>query len=167
MKRSLQRAKTTPKPVARTETSLRAAIDRLLRGEITVRDFPWLNEDEKRAVGAFGMSLLEAGQAESARRVFEILVDLEPDVAVHPLMIGHAYLLEMRYPDAFRAFGQAITLSAGDADNQEVASEALLARGDLLLRIGRVVEARADLADAATRMAPGPRRRSLEVFLAA
>jgi hypothetical protein len=34
------------------------------------------------------------------------------------------------------------------------------------LRLGRVVEARADLADAATRMTDPARRRSIEAFLA-
>ena len=57
-------------------------------------------------------------------------------------------------------------VAAQDERNQEVASEAFLARGDLLLRLNRVVEARADLADAATRMTDPVRKKSLEAFLA-
>ncbi len=139
---------------------------RLIRGDIEVRDFPWLTGSERRALGALGMSMLKVGKAEVARAAFGVLVDLEPELAVHYLMVGHAAALYDDVQGAFENFSRAISLSAHDERNQEVASEAFLARGDLLLRIGRTVEARADLADAATRMADPIRRRSLETFLA-
>jgi len=139
---------------------------RLIRGDIEVRDFPWLSEKERRALGALGMSTLKSGKPDVAKAAFGVLIDLEPDVAVHHLMFGHASALADEVQAAFRSFGRAITLAAADARNREVASEAFLARGDLLLRLGRTVEARADLADAATRMSDPVRRRSIEAFLA-
>lgn len=139
---------------------------RLIRGEIDVRDFPWLSDSERRALGALGMSMLKAGKGDVAGAAFGVLVDLEPDVAIHHLMVGHAAALTDDVPNAFECFGQAIRLAAQDEDNYEVAAEAFLARGDLLLRLGRLVEARADLADAAIRMADPMRKKSLETFLA-
>ena len=139
---------------------------KLIRGDIDVRDFPWLTESERRALGALGMSMLKAGKADVARAAFGVLIDLEPDVAVHHLMTGHAAALADDVQSAFESFGKAIRLAAQDERNQEVASEAFLARGDLLLRLNRVVEARADLADAATRMTDPVRKKSLEAFLA-
>ena len=140
---------------------------RLIRGEIDVRDFPWLTDHERRSLGALGMSMLRSGRADVAKAAFGVLIDLEPDNPVHRLMWGHAAALADEVQDAFRAFTESIRLGAGDDTNNEVASEAFLARGDLLLRLGRTVEARADLADAATRMADPMRRKSIEAFLAA
>lgn len=139
---------------------------RLIRGEIEVRDFPWLSDQERRALGALGMSMLRSGKADVAQAAFGVLIDLEPEAAVHHLMFGHASALAEEVQTAFKSFGQAISLSALDERNAEVASEAFLARGDLLLRLGRTVEARADLADAAVRMADPVRKRSIEAFLA-
>ncbi len=148
-----------PRQVARN-------LARLIRGEIEVREFPWLSGQERRALGALGMSMLRSGRAEIARAVFGVLIDLEPEAAVHHLMLGHAAALADEVHQAFQSFCRAIALAAQDARNREVASEAFLARGDLLLRLGRTVEARADLADAATRMSDPVRRRSIEAFLA-
>lgn len=139
---------------------------RLIRGEIDVRDFPWLSEQERRALGALGMSMLKSGKPDVAKAAFGVLIDLEPEAAVHHLMLGHAAALGDEVHEAFQAFCRAIALAAQDERNKEVASEAFLARGDLLLRLGRIVEARADLADAATRMSDPVRRRSIEAFLA-
>ncbi len=150
----------TPRDVARD-------LARLIRGEIEVRDFPWLSDKERRALGALGMSMLRSGKAGVAKAAFGVLIDLEPDAAVHHLMFGHASALSDEVQLAFRSFGKAISLAAADERNREVASEAFLARGDLLLRLGRTVEARADMADAATRMKDPGRRRSIEAFLAA
>lgn len=151
---------------AQAPRAMALELARLIRGEVEVRDFPWLAPEERRSLGVFGMSMLEAARAKEAKAAFSVLADLEPDLAVHHLMMGHASALEDDVPDAFEAFGRAIALSAADERNREVASEAFLARGDLLLRIGRVVEARADLADAAQRMPDPARRRSIEAFLA-
>jgi tetratricopeptide (TPR) repeat protein len=139
---------------------------RLIKGEIDVREFPWLTDQERRALGALGMSMLKAAKPDVARAAFGVLIDLEPDVAVHYLMYGHAAALGERMEEAFEHFGKAIKLAARDEKNQDVASEAFLARGELLLRIGRAVEARADLADALTRMVDPVRKRSIEAFLA-
>lgn len=139
---------------------------RLIRGEIDVRDFPWLSQKERRSLGALGMSMLRGGKPEVAQAAFGVLIDLEPEAAVHHLMFGHAAALGEEVQIAFRSFTKAISLAARDDRNAEVASEAFLARGDLLLRLGRTVEARADLADAAQRMRDPMRRRSIEAFLA-
>ena len=110
--------------------------------------------------------MMKSGKPDVAKAAFGVLIDLEPDDAVHRLMFGHACALCEQVQDAFLSFGKAIDLAAQDERNREVASEAFLARGDLLLRLGRTVEARADLADAATRMSDPVRKKSLEAFLA-
>ncbi|MEL7369943.1 MAG: hypothetical protein AAFN74_13575 [Myxococcota bacterium] len=140
---------------------------RLIRGEIDVRDFPWLSPQERRGLGALGMSMMRSGRGNVAKAAFGVLIDLEPNNPVHRLMWGHSAALADEVQDAYRAFTKAIWLSAMDEDRNEVASEAFLARGDLLLRLGRTIEARADLADAANRMSDTVRRKSIEAFLAA
>src|SRR5689334_1181165 len=107
---------------------------RLIKGEIDVRDFPWLTDQERRALGALGVSMLKASKPEVARAAFGVLIDLEPDVALHYLMYGHAAALAERTEEAFEYFSRAIKLSARDEKKQDVASEAFLARGELLLR---------------------------------
>ncbi len=139
---------------------------RLIRGEIEVRDFPWLTEPERRGLGALGMSMLRSGKAPLAKAAFGVLVDIEPENPVYRLMWGHAAALNEEVQDAYRAFTRSIRLAGHDDRRNEVACEAFLARGDLLLRLGRMVEARADLADAANRMADPVRRKSIEAFLA-
>lgn len=148
-----------------TPRTVATELARLVRGELEVRDFPWLDATERKALGVLGMSMLEGGKAAVAKAAFGVLADLEPDRAVHHLMLGHAAALADEVPGAFESFGKAIALAAADGANKEVASEAFLARGDLLLRLGRLVEARADLADAANRMTDPVRKRSIESFL--
>ena len=151
---------TRPREVARE-------LARLIRGEIDVREFPWLTANERRGLGALGMSMLRGGRAAVAKAAFGVLTDLEPENPVHRLMWGHAAALNDEVQDAYRAFTRSIRLAANDERHDEVASEAFLARGDLLLRLGRMIEARADLADAARRMVDPIRRKSIEAFLAA
>jgi Flp pilus assembly protein TadD len=139
---------------------------RLIRGEIDFRDFPWLSPQERRALGAMGIAMLRGARAELARAAFGVLIDLEPEVPTHHLLYGHAAALATRVEEAFEYFGRAIKLSYGDVERQDVAAEAFLARGELLLRLGRTVEARADLADAASRIKDPARRRSIEAYLA-
>jgi tetratricopeptide (TPR) repeat protein len=152
--------------MARRQVDLVGQLERLLAGEMEVRDFPWLDEDERRDFGAKALAMLQAGQGEAAMGAFAVLIDLEPDVAVHYLMYGHAASLMDQNADAFQSLTCAIQLAADDPENADVAAEAFLARGDLLLRLGRTVEARADLADASSRMDDPVRRKALETFLA-
>ncbi len=141
-------------------------LSRLIRGEIDFRDFPWLTPHERRALGALGMAMLKASKPEIAKAAFGVLIDLEPEQAVHYLMYGHAAAMRDLVPEAFEYFGRAIHLAAADRDQDDVAAEAFLARGELLLRLGRTVEARADLADACGRVGDPARRRSIESYLA-
>lgn len=140
---------------------------RLIRGEIDFRDFPWLSPHERRALGALGLAMLKSARAEPARAAFGVLIDLEPEVAVHYLMYAHSAALANAIEDAFEYFGKAIQLAVADETVQDVAAEAFLGRGELLLRLGRTVEARADLADACDRVKDKARRRSIEAYLAA
>jgi hypothetical protein len=139
---------------------------RLIRGEIDFRDFPWLSAQERRALGALGMTMLKAAKPAIARAAFGVLIDLEPEEAVHYLMYGHAAALADDMGEAFEYFGKSISLTAKDPEAREIAAESFLARGELLLRLGRTVEARADLADACTRIEDPARRRSIEAYLA-
>ena len=140
---------------------------RLIRGEIDFRDFPWLSPQERRALGALGMAMLKSSKHDLAKAAFGVLIDLEPEASVHYLMYGHSAALGDHVAEAFEYFGKSIKLSASDETNQDVAAEAFLARGELLLRLGRTVEARADLADACTRVKDAARRRAIEAYLAA
>jgi len=85
---------------------------------------------------------------------------------VHYLMYGHSAALADHVEEAFENFTKSIALAARDKSNQDVAAEAFLARGELLLRLGRTVEARADLGEACNRVADPVRRRSIEAYLA-
>lgn len=139
---------------------------RLIRGEIDFRDFPWLTPQERRALGALGMAMLKAAKPEIARAAFGVLIDLEPEQPIHYLMYGHSAALADNVQEAFEYFGKSIALTAKDTAARELAAESFLARGELLLRLGRTVEARADLADACSRIEDPIRRRSIEAYLA-
>jgi tetratricopeptide (TPR) repeat protein len=149
----------SPRDVARE-------LARLIRGEIAFRDFPWLAPQERRALGALGMAMLRGAKADIAKAAFGVLIDLEPEQAVHYLMYGHSASLGGHIEEAFEYFGKAIQLATQDSETKDVAAEAFLARGELLLRMGRTVEARADLADACSRVADPARKRSIEAYLA-
>lgn len=149
-----------------TPTDVARELARLIRGEIDFREFPWLSSKERRALGALGMAMIKAAKPDVARAAFGVLIDLEPEQPVHYLMFGHASALADKVADAFEYFGKTIALTAKETRAREVAAEAFLARGELLLRVGRVVEARADLADACSRIDDPVRRRSIEVYLA-
>ena len=140
---------------------------RLIRGEIDFRDFPWLSPQERRALGALGMAMLKSSKADLAKAAFGVLIDLEPEAPVHHLMYGHSAALADDVEEAFEYFGRAIRLAAADENTQDVAAEAFLARGELLLRLGRTIEARADLADACGRVKDQARRKAIEAYLAA
>ena len=89
-------------------------------------------------------------------------------LAVYSVYDDHdAAAIRDRVEEAFESFGKSIRLSAPNEDYQDVAAEAFLARGELLLRLGRMVEARADLADACSRISDPTRRRAIEAYLAA
>ena len=129
-----------------------AELARLLRGGIDFREFPWLSPSERRALGRLGMAMLDAGKAQAAQAAFGVLIDLEPEHPAHYLMFAHAAALADDLAEAFEMFSKTIELSAAEASFHDVAAEAFLGRGEILLRVGRTVEARADLADAATRI---------------
>ncbi|MEM7678434.1 MAG: hypothetical protein AAF449_20780, partial [Myxococcota bacterium] len=93
---------------------------RLIRGEINVRDFPWLTLHERRGLGALGMSMLRSGRGSIAKAAFGVLIDLEPNNPVHRLMWGHSAALVDEVQDAYRAFTKSISLSAMDEDRNEV-----------------------------------------------
>lgn len=150
----------------RRARELAVDLARMLRGELSPDDFPWLSRQERQALGALGLSQLRAGRAPVAQAVFGLLAEFEPKNPTHHLMLGHAAAQAEQVKAAYQAFGRAIRRSAADQARYAVAAEAFLARGDLLLRLGRTVEARADLADAAVRLEDPARRRTLETFLA-
>lgn len=147
-------------------TDLAKELARLLRGEIDFRDFPWLPPEERRALGALGLSMLKAGKAETARAAFGVLIDLEPEEPVHYLMYAHAAALLEKTEEAFEHFGRSIALSIEEDRYRDVAAESFLGRGELLLRLGRLVEARADLADACSRIDDAARKKCIEAYLA-
>lgn len=152
--------------MAERSTDLARELARLIRGEIDFRDFPWLSEAERRALGQLGMAMLKAAKPDAARAAFGVLIDLEPDEPVHHLMYAHACAYADDVAGAFEHFGKAISLALQGDDVMEVAAEAFLGRGELLLRLGRTVEARADLADAATRSEDPDRIRAIQAYLA-
>lgn len=149
-----------------TPSTFAVQLGRLIRGEIEPREFPWLEPEERKALASLALARMKAGKAREARAAFRVLVDLDPDQAVYHLMLGQAAALEEDVAAAFESFGQAIYLSTPHQRLKKIAAEAFLARGDLLLRLERIVEAKADLADAAQRMDNPVRRRSIEAFLA-
>lgn len=149
-----------------TSTDLASELAKLLRGEIDFRDFPWLSPPERRALGRIGMAMLDSGKSKAAQAAFGVLIDLEPEQPAHYLMYAHAAALSEDLAEAFDYFGKTIEIAVKTEDFQDVAAEAFLGRGELLLRIGRTVEARADLADAATRIEDEARKKSIEAYLA-
>lgn len=161
----MRTAAVTPNAMS-TSTDLASELAKLLKGEIDFRDFPWLSAPERRALGRIGMAMLDSGKSKAAQAAFGVLIDLEPEQPAHYLMYAHAAALAEDLPEAFEYFGKSIEIAVRTQDFHDVAAEAFLGRGELLLRIGRTVEARADLADAATRIDDEARKKSIEAYLA-
>lgn len=145
---------------------LAAELARLITGERPLQGFPWLSSNEQLAVAALGKSALQGGRAEVAQAAYAVLTWLSPEEPLNHLMLGHAKAHLHDLSGAYVAFGQAIQVALRAPAETPVAGEALLARGDLLLRLGRRVEARADLADALLRIADPSRSQRLSAFLA-
>lgn len=138
----------------------------MIRGETPVTAGAFIAKDERRQLGRVGMQALEDKRADVAKAAFGVLIDVEPGEAAHHLMHAHACVLSNEPRDAYAAFSKAMTLAQAPGADRSVAGEAWLGRGELLLRLDCLLDARADLCEAYALITDPARKQSLGSFLA-
>jgi len=117
------------------------AVERLIAGQSTLGEFVKMNRDTQYAIARVAHGLLQTGAPDKALTLYRGLVALSPRDSVFHGHLAAAYLALERFEEALHHYGQAIAHNLANVD-------ALAARGELLLRMGKVQEAALDLASA-------------------
>lgn len=111
---------------------------RLIRGEITLGELVGLSPSALYAIANLGYQLLTSGKLEQALTIYQGLVAVSPyDSVFHCHLAATLYALG-QHDEALFEYSQALNFNKANAD-------ALAGRGELLLRMGKVVEAVEDL----------------------
>jgi regulator of sirC expression with transglutaminase-like and TPR domain len=105
-------------------------LDRLARGELTLRDLAGLEASELEALAHLGRAAFESGHFDRAARVFAGLERIEPDVPVHVLRRAHAEARDGRASAALDALNR--YLDREEHRPKSDLQEALLLRANLL-----------------------------------
>jgi hypothetical protein len=138
---------------------------RWMRGEVEPHEASLLatlmDGPRRREMGRLGMTAINEGRGGDAKAAFGLLTQIEPDIPVHRLMYAHACLIEDAPREAYVAFSESIALADPDGPHRGVAAEAWLGRADLMFRLGRVLDARADLCEALALAVDPVRRQAL------
>lgn len=143
--------KAAPKDAPKDAPSLEEG---LIRGEVTLGQFLGLSNDRLYKYAATGHQMLQAGRVKVALQIFEGLVAAAPHDTVFRAQLGAAYMTVDRVDDAFAAYDQALRFNSTNVD-------ALVGRGEILLRRGKVPEGLKDLGRA-IEYDPALRRRSTQ-----
>jgi tetratricopeptide (TPR) repeat protein len=111
---------------------------RLIRGEITLGELVGLSPSALYAIANLGYQLLTSGKLEQALTIYQGLVAVSPyDSVFHCHLAATLYALG-QHDEALFEYSQALNFNKANAD-------ALAGRGELYLRMGKVVEAVEDL----------------------
>lgn len=128
--------------------------ERLIRGEIELGQYLRLPKQKQYEFATIGYQMLQAGRTELAREIFEGLVAASPLDGTFRTQLGATYMTLERVDDAFNAFDQALQVDGSNVD-------ALVGRGEILLRRGQVPEGLKDLSKA-IELDPALQRRSTQ-----
>ena len=128
--------------------------EELIRGEVTLGQFLGMSNERLYKYAATGHQMLQAGRTKVALQIFEGLVAASPHDTVFRAQLGAAYMTVDRVDDAFDEYDQALRFNSSNVD-------ALVGRGEIHLRRGKVPEGLKDLSKA-IEYDPGLRRKSTQ-----
>lgn len=126
----------------------------MIRGEVTLGAFLGLKNEDLYRFAETGHQLLQAGSTQQALKIFEGLVAASPHDSVFHTQLAATYMTLERFDEAFDAYDQALKFNSSNVD-------ALVGRGEVFLRRGKVPEALADLGKA-IQLDPQLQRRSTQ-----
>lgn len=111
--------------------------EKLLRGEISQRDYHAISGPEMLQMALIGFRMYEQGKYTEAKTIFQGLIALEPMEAYYYTALGAVFLAEEDLENARAMFSSSIALNP-----KEVAP--YVNRGEVNLREGKILEAAQD-----------------------
>ncbi len=114
-------------------------VEKLLTGEVTLRELGEVSNAKLLEIAEMGYSMLSSGKSKEAKTLFTGLIAVEPREPYFRTMLGCVFMVEENWARADELFCEALRLDPGD-------SNALVNRGEVRLRLGRLDEAQVDLA---------------------
>ena len=111
--------------------------EKLIRGEITLGQFLGMPKKQLYEWAESAHQALQAGSPKQALEIFKGLVAASPYDSVFHCQLAATYMTLEQYDEAFSEFELALRFNASNVD-------ALVGRGEILLRRGKVPEGLAD-----------------------
>jgi len=133
--------------------------EQLIRGEITPAQYLGISQQRLYEIATLGHRLLSRGQLQAAMDIFKGLVAASPYDSVFHCHLAATYVQAERFPEAVEEYTLSLQFNVANV-------EALVGRGQVLLRQGKVAEAQQDI-QRALRLEPEARRQSTQRALAA
>lgn len=131
-----------------------AAAERLATGQSTLAEFLGLSREQLYEVAGRAYELMNSGRLEEAHVIYRGLVAADPTDSVFRCHLGAVELRRGRAAEAEVEFDAALRFNRANVD-------ALSGRGESRLRLGRIVEAVADLRAAVALDSPARRPSTL------
>ncbi|WP_246137666.1 tetratricopeptide repeat protein [Myxococcus llanfairpwllgwyngyllgogerychwyrndrobwllllantysiliogogogochensis] len=119
----------------------KALTEKLVRGELQLGQFLGMTRERLFDYAGMGHSMLQAGRTRLALEIFQGLVTAAPREPAFLTQLGATYLTLERTDEAFDAFQRALAVERSNVD-------ALVGRGELLLRRGNIPDGLKDLSRA-------------------
>ncbi|MCP3060556.1 tetratricopeptide repeat protein [Myxococcus sp. K38C18041901] len=132
----------------------KALVEKLVKGELQLGQFLGMTRERLFEYAAIGHNMLQAGRTRLALDIFEGLVAAAPQEPAFHTQLGATLLTLERVDAAFDAYQRALALDGSHGD-------ALVGRGEILLRRGQVPEGLKDLGRA-IELDPGLKKRSTQ-----
>lgn len=132
----------------------KALTEKLIKGELQLGQFLGMTRERLFDYAAVGHKMLQAGRTRLALDIFQGLVAASPKEPAFLTQLGATYLTLERADEAFDAYQRALAVDASSVD-------ALVGRGELLLRRGNIPEGLKDLSRA-IELDPGLKKRSTQ-----
>lgn len=108
-----------------------------MKGDMSLRDLHAISGPEMLEMAIIGFQMYEQGKYEEARIIFEGLTSLDPKESYYVTALGAVHLAKENLDIAMNCFNKAISLN-----EKEIAS--YVNRGEVYLRLGKVMEAAQD-----------------------
>ncbi|WP_426732029.1 tetratricopeptide repeat protein [Myxococcus faecalis] len=132
----------------------KALVDKLVKGELQLGQFLGMTRERLFEYAAVGHKMLQAGRTRLALDIFQGLTAAAPQEPAFHTQLAATLLTMERVDAAFDAYQRALALDGSHGD-------ALVGRGEILLRRGQVPEGLKDLSRA-IELDPGLKKRSTQ-----
>ena len=108
-----------------------------VNGKISMAEADSLSEADLYVMSDIGYKLYQQGKVDDARKVFEGLAEMSPTVGYYHSVLGAIYEAMERNEDAIVELSRAVSLNGNDI-------HAHVNRGEVFLRLGKIMEAAED-----------------------